>query len=384
MLRLVTRGRPDRSATVTPSRRLAKRVALLVLLALLATVGFSYAAALTQPGDAPWTVRSVEWVRDNGGASFVDAVENWWFTRSAPPNVAPQAADVPTLQAAGPHRFLPQQTAPPTVTIPRGIAPVRGEGRWVAGRLDSHGVPAIYTTFVQPDATHASVVAALAWIRSSDTVGHLVAGTTQPGGADWPGHAQVPRVDVPSLVATFNAGWRFQDLLGGFYQSGRYSRPLQNGAGSIVIDSLGRLTVGQWGRDVSMSPQVTAVRQNLHLIVDGGAPAPGIADASGPWGVPRNQLQFTWRSGLGVDAHGNLIYAAGDHMSLRMLTSALVAAKATRAVELDMHASMVFFARWIPGGPLGALPQKLLSSMPSNAYRYLQPDQRDFFYVTLR
>ncbi len=71
-------------------------------------------------------------------------------------------------------------------------------------------------------------------------------------------------------------------------------------------------------------------------------------------------------------------------MSLRMLTSALVAAKATRAVELDMHASMVFFARWIPGGPLGALPQKLLSSMPSNAYRYLQPDQRDFFYVTLR
>ncbi|MGN6751279.1 MAG: hypothetical protein ACTHJJ_01850, partial [Intrasporangium sp.] len=125
------------------------------------------------------------------------------------------------------------------------------------------------------------------------------------------------------------------------------------------------------------------VRQNLHLIVQGGAAAPGIADASGPWGVPGNQRQFTWRSGLGVDAQGNLIYVAGDHMTLRVLTNALVAAKAVSAVELDMHAGMVFFARWVPDAT-SAVPQKLLPAMPSRADRFLRPDQRDFFYITLR
>jgi hypothetical protein len=86
---------------------------------------------------------------------------------------------------------------------------------------------------------------------------------------------------------------------------------------------------------------------------------------------------------VGVDANGNLIYVAGDHMTLRVLTNALVAAKAVRAVELDMHAGMVFFARWVPGAAGGVVPQKLLPTMPSAADRFLRPDQRDFFYITL-
>ncbi|GAA2741810.1 phosphodiester glycosidase family protein [Terrabacter aerolatus] len=366
----------------------------MVVAVLVVAVGVSYGQALLAPGDAPLTVRTVEWVRDNGGAGVVDAVENWWFTRNPPPNAAPDPSALPDLpppqagtRAAGTsHPGRPGTTSgPPTVTIPSGITPVAREGVWVPGRLDRQGLPAMFTTFVQPDPTHASVVAAVAWIRASDTVGHLVAGTTQPGGDGWPDGARVAPGDVSSLVATFNSGWRFKDLLGGFYENGRYSHSLQTGAGSVVIDRTGRVTVGQWGRDVTMSPSVVAVRQNLHLIVDAGAAEPGIADASGPWGVSKNQRQFTWRSGLGIDAHGNLIYVAGDGMTLKMLTAALVAAKATRAVELDMHTNMVFFARWAPTAANGPVsPAKLLPTMPSRADRYIAPDQRDFFYVTLR
>jgi hypothetical protein len=245
-------------------------------------------------------------------------------------------------------------------------------------------VPTLYTTFVQPDPAHASVVAGIAWIRASDTVTHLVAGTTQPGGPSWPGDARVAPKDVPRLVATFNSGWRFQDLLGGFYENGRYSHPLEQGAGSIVIDRAGRVAIGAWGSDVTMSPDVVAVRQNLHLIVIGGAAAPGISNATGPWGVAANQKQFTWRSGLGVDAQGTLIYVAGERMTLRVLTNALVAAKAVRAVELDMHTNMVFFARWVQSKGGAVAPQKLLPGMPSAADRFLRADQRDFFYITLR
>lgn len=390
----VLNGRAARRNVPVTRRRLVVRRVLAVLVAVLVVVaGASYGQALLAPGDAPWTVRTVEWVRDNGGAGVVDAVENWWFTRNPPPNVAPDASALPDLsapQSGSPavgsnHPSSPGTSRPPTVTIPSGITPVAREGVWVPGRLDRQGLPAMYTTFVQPDPGHASVVAAVAWIRSSDTVGHLVAGTTQPGGDGWPNGARVAPGDVSSLVATFNSGWRFKDLLGGFYENGRYSHPLQEGAGSVVIDRSGRVTVGQWGRDMTMSPSVVAVRQNLHLIVDGGAAAPGIADASGPWGVSKNQRQFTWRSGLGIDAHGNLLYVAGDGMTLKMLTAALVSAKAVRAVELDMHTNMVFFARWMPIGRQGPVsPAKLLPAMPSRAERYLTPDQRDFFYVTLR
>ncbi|MEW1955582.1 hypothetical protein [Terrabacter sp. NPDC080008] len=397
MHRLVRRshreGRPG-----SPRRRLVRRSAVVAALLALAVVGTSYVRALTTPGDASWTVKSVEWIRDNGGAGIVDAVENWWF-RNPPADAPPSASDLPNLTAPSPRPGATQtgpglgasspappapSTAPEAVTIPTGTRPIPGEGRWVAGRVDARGVPSMYTTFLQPDPAHASIVAGVAWIRAADTVAHLVAGTTQPGGPPWPGNARVTPGDVPRLVATFNSGWRFKDLLGGFYEDGRFSRPLQPGAGSVVIDRTGRAAIGAWGRDVSMSPSVLAVRQNLHLVVDGGAAAPGIADASGPWGVAANQRQYTWRSGLGVDAQGNLVYVAGNHMTLEVLVDALVDAHAVRAVELDMHPGMVAFSRWLPTPGGGMTAQNLLPTMPDATNRYLSPDQRDFFYITLR
>lgn len=395
---LVRRGNRHRGRPVSRRRRRVTRGATGVALLAVAVVGTSYVRALTTPGDASWSVKTVEWIRDNGGAGTVDAIENWWF-RNPPADSPPAASELPSLTApsqgsvatpSGPRTGSsstarpPEVAGPAPVTIPAGTRAIPGEGGWVAGRVDAQGVPSMYTTFVQPDPAKASIVAGIAWIRASDTVTHLVAGTTQPGGPPWPGNARVAPGDVPRLVATFNSGWRFKDLLGGFYEDGRYSRPLQQGAGSVVIDRVGRATIGAWGRDVAMSPDVLAVRQNLRLVVVGGAPAPGIADASGPWGVAGNQRQYTWRSGLGVDAQGNLIYVAGNHMTLKVLVDALVDAHAVRAVELDMHPGMVAFSRWLPG-PTGAVAaQSLLPTMPDAANRYLSPDQRDFFYVTLR
>jgi hypothetical protein len=195
----------------------------------------------------------------------------------------------------------------------------------------------------------------------------------------------VPRADVSALVATFNSGWKMKDIEGGFYLDGRTGKPLVNGAASVVIDDQGHVTIGQWGRDVTLTPHVTAVRQNLALIVDGGRPVDGLSvNASGRWGSTHNQLQYTWRSGIGTDATGDLIYVAGEGMTLSTLTAAMVDAGITRGMQLDIHRSMVSFASWSPG-PNGAsvVPAHLLPTMPGSPDRYLQPDQRDFFYLTL-
>jgi hypothetical protein len=178
-----------------------------------------------------------------------------------------------------------------------------------------------------------------------------------------------------------------RDSRGGFYADGTTAVPLQDGAASLVVDTSGRVTIGQWGRDVAMGPQVAAVRQNLDLIIDEGRPASGLPDnADGAWGSPKNQFQYTWRSGLGTDRNGNLVYVAGDQLSLAELADAMVAAGVQRGMELDIHPKTVTFTTFAPaaGQPFGLAATKLLPAMVQPATRYLVPDHRDFVAVTVR
>jgi hypothetical protein len=363
-------------------RRRVLVVAALVLVAVLIAPAVSYARALTAPGSAPWGMRTVDWIRSNHGGAIVNAVENWYYTRHQPAAGPPDPASLP--QQTGPSTAPARGPAPPALPLPAGVAALPGESRWAPGRLAADGRPLIYTSFLRPDPRHLSVVVGVAWLRAGTTVGHLVAGTAQPGGSDWPGDAAVPSGDVPELVATFNSGFKLADISGGFYLGGRTAKPLRNGQASLVIDNRGQVTVGQWGRDVSMNASVVAVRQNLALVVDGGRPVDGLAgNAHGRWGTARNQLQYTWRSGVGLDARGDLVYVAGNSLNLTMLATAMADAGIVRGMQLDIHSGMASFASWRPGSG-GSVAHKLLPGMSRSADRYLVADQRDFFYFTVR
>ena len=212
----------------------------------------------------------------------------------------------------------------------------------------------------------------------------MVAGTTQPGGNGRAGNAQVPPAAVPNLVAVFNSGFKLNDITGGYYSHGRTAKALRTGQASLVVNDRGAITIGQWGRDITMNPHIASVRQNLALVVDHGRAADGLTvNADQRWGSAANQLQYTWRSGIGTDAAGNLIYVAGDKLTLATLAGALVDAGAVTGMQLDIHPGMAFYASWSPTGAQGAQPRKLLPTMPGAAHRYLAPDQRDFFYLTL-
>ena len=356
-----------------------------VLALILVGPGVSYVQALTYPGSATWQMRSVEWLRDHGGSPLVDRVENWYYTTDRPSGSTPDRAALPVTLAQG-FSAGRRPGALPAPPPPLGLPPVLpGEGVWVPGRPDSSGAPAIYTSFFRPDPRYPSVVAGAAWIRTSRTQAHLVAGTREPGGQGWPGGARVAPSDVPTLIATFNSGWKMSDAHGGFYLAGRATGRLLPGQASLVIDSSGAATVGQWARDVTMNPHVVAVRQNLALIVDNRQPVPGLTTNSGHrWGSFESQSQYTWRSGVGVDAGGNLIYVSGENLTLQSLAAALADAGVVRAMELDIHSALVSFASWSPS-PAGRIePTKLLPGMDRPASRYLTADQRDFFYLTVK
>ncbi len=359
-------------------RRRIKRT-LLVFAVLLVYPTVTYVQALTDPGAATFTARTADWAREIGAGPVVNALENWWYTRHPPADNPPGADALPK-----PVPPTTGDTANAPAPLPVSPDALPGEGVWAPEARMSGGQAADYTAFARPDRAHTSVVAGMVafdqnWVRTS-----LIAGTREPGGPEWPEHARVPDSLRAILLATFNSGFKFRDTDGGFFADGRYGKPLKDGMASLVIDRSGVATVGVWGRDVRPGPQVAAVRQNLELIVDGGVPVPGLAgNSAGQWGSAGNQFQFTWRSGIGTDAHGRLIYVAGSQLTLTALAGAMASAGVVRGMELDIHSGRVDCTLFRPGIE-GAPPNTLLPSMLSPPDRYLTADQRDFFAVTLR
>lgn len=357
------------------------------LLVLLAMTGVSYGRALTFPGQASFAVRTVEWVRDHGGSPVVDAVETWYYQRQAPPAVgAPQdviaaPAPVPPRPGHGPARQASVRAPafrPPAVTLLPGVAPVAGEGVWRPATTQG----GLLQTWVRPDAAHLPVVAAAVLVPRGSAVLHLSAGTREPvtGLAT---SAQVPRSARAALLATFNSGFKMQDSRGGWQLGTDTAVPLRAGRASLVVTRDGGWRIGAWGRDVGPAADVAAVRQNLDLVVAGGHAVPGLSsNAHGRWGTAHTQFQYTWRSGVGVDRAGDLVYVAGRSLTLWTLGQAMARLGVVEGMQLDVHTDMVSFNLAQHGTGGRPLTHRLLASMSSSGSRYLSPDQRDFFYLT--
>jgi hypothetical protein len=282
----------------------------------------------------------------------------------------------PTALAVGPDS--------PTPLAPLGSTLDAHEGRWTGGAPGKDGTPNLYATYLHPDPDDPRVLAAVARFDQRRVSARLIAGTKEPDRQQWPEGGQVPPALRASLVATFNSGFKVAGSRGGYYTPDRVVRPLQDGVASLVIDDTGHVSIGEWGRDAHLDPHIASVRQNLALIVDNGKPVAGLdRNDDYRWGSAKNQLQYTWRSAVGVDDAGHIYYVAGDQLNLSTLARALAATGSTRGMELDIHPQMVhlFYYQQAADGPQ---PTKLLETMRGPANRYLSPDQRDFFAILQR
>jgi hypothetical protein len=232
---------------------------------------------------------------------------------------------------------------------------------------------------------HTSLLAGLAHFDMSRLAATLHAGTDVPGGGSWTHGAQIALGAYPNVVAAFNSAFRLDNSHGGYYAEHRTVKPLAPGRASLVTYADGHVDVGVWGRDDNMSSDVTAVRQNLDLIVDRSALVPGLANAdSGLWGGTVGNRIYVWRSGIGVDAKGNLIYVAGPGLNDETLAELLRRAGSVRAMELDINTWWISFTIFRPAAAGGLQPTNLLSTMVRSPDRYLQQGTRDFVEIDAR
>jgi hypothetical protein len=201
------------------------------------------------------------------------------------------------------------------------------------------------------------------------------------GGAPWisPGNRS-------GLLATFNGGFRLNASGGGFYLNGAASGSLVQGAASMVYYRNGTITVGQWGRDARMTPDVVGVRQNLKLIVDHGrVPATVDQNVQSSWGATLGGSYDVWRSGVGVTADGRVIYVYGPALSVRQLAVLLQRAGAVEAMQLDINPYWTTFEYYQPHGhPADPAPVALLPTQQTTPYRYYSVYSRDFTAVYSR
>jgi hypothetical protein len=201
------------------------------------------------------------------------------------------------------------------------------------------------------------------------------------------------------MVAAFNGGFQMKSAHGGYFTEGHLVDPLVPGAASIVIYSDGSIDVGAWGLDVSMTPNVVSVRQNLVPLVNAGQPTPQAASPNWQaWGstcgarscaasVPGIENQ--WRSGLGVTANGGLVYVTGPALDPLQLAQLLVRAGVVRAMQLDINPSWTVLATYDPSTPAGlAAPNngsKLLAAMVQGPWTFFEPQwARDFVTMSGR
>lgn len=242
--------------------------------------------------------------------------------------------------------------------------------------------PALWVTYLRPDALHTGLLAGVAHLDMSHLTATLHAGTDVPGGGPWVHGAQIDPADYPYVVAAFNSAFRLDNSGGGYYAEGRTVQPLVADRASFVTYANGRVDVGLWGRDDVMQAGVTAVRQNLGLIVDGGRLVPGLADSSSSqWGGTVGNKIYVWRSGVGIDAHHNLVYAAGPGLNVETLAEILRRAGCVRAMELDINTWWTSFTDYTPDAHGVLAPSNLLPSMIRSSSRYLTSGTRDFIEV---
>ncbi len=283
------------------------------------------------------------------------------------------AAMRPDLRLGVAARRRRAQLAPQRV----GVAPASSCSPWRAASYKvAHRYPVLATTCRTPSGFPGYV----GWVDATQTRLALYPGLSDPGFASPRGSGDVPSSERWRLLATFNGGFKSSAAAGGFVVNGHIDEPLSNGLGTLVEYRDGRLAILDWFGGTNPRTLVLA-RQNLPPLVWAGRPGATVGDWPS-WGATLGGGSTVWRTAVGVTAGGDLLFAAADGQTPASLAALMITVGAVRAIELDINPEWPSFIGYLRRG--GRDPVAVVPNPQQSSYRYLTPDQRDFFAVYTR
>ncbi|HEY6961653.1 MAG TPA: phosphodiester glycosidase family protein [Gaiellaceae bacterium] len=373
------RQAPRRGRWLRPRRLIA-----LALLVVVVPPAYSYTSAMLKPSSLPLWPRTVEWIRQNHGNWLVDTAEHyyygWW---KKPKPGGPQLTRLPVVGLAAlskPHVRHVVVMRPPHIR-PVFAHPLRGEAVWErTGPLVAGRPPVLVTTF-RTELAYPRIVAYVMWVDHTRTSLAWYPGRYEPPAAPIRGPMEIPTAQRWRLLATFNGGFIYRDGSNGSSIGGRLYEPLRRGLATMIAYRDGRVDIRSWTGGPVAGGAIAWARQSLPLIVDHGRLNPALND-SNQWGYTLGNAVRVWRTGAGIDRHGNLIYAAADEQTVTTLAEILRRAGAVRAMQLDINPewpTLIAYAH-----RHGLDPMKIVPNYQQPETRYLVPDDRDFFAVYRR
>jgi len=225
------------------------------------------------------------------------------------------------------------------------------------------------------------VTAYAAWIRTSRSdlalyPGYKGPGTTSPTVSRGP--MMVPPSSTSMLLAAFNSGFYESDGAAGFYTHHTLYFPMVKGLATVVRYTNGRVDVIDWTGGPRPPAAIEMARQNLPLLVNANRPTALSADNS-KWGLTLHGVPDVWRTALGVDSKGNLMYVAAPAQTAASLAAILVRLHVVRAMELDINPEWPIFVTYAARGAQG--PSLFVPNPNQIPNRFLYSSTKDFFAV---
>jgi hypothetical protein len=393
MERLAARKEERREAAVRRRRRRRRLAVLLGVVVLLSPAVYSYSATMLQPSSLPLGVRSVEWLRAHHGNWLVDEVESVYYGWKAPKKGGPQLKTLPAVgvapaATASTHhrRHARARVGVASAYVPPRIKSVfahrlPGEGQWERTGPLVNGGPAVLVTTFRTELDYPRIVAYVAWFDHTRTSLAFYPGRYEPPSAPVRGPMSVPHDQRWRLLATFNGGFTYIDGHNGSSINGRTYEPLKDGLATLIGYRDGRVAIKTWTGGPNAGPQVVFARQSLPPIIQNGRLNPALNDSS-QWGATLGNAVRVWRTGVGIDRHGNLIYAAANDQTVITLAQILQRAGAVQAMQFDINPEWPSMITYTHKG--GLTPMKIVPNVMQPSTRYLVPDDRDFFAVYRR
>lgn len=285
-----------------------------------------------------------------------------------------------------------------TTDLPRGVSsldlsplPVNPSFTALSGEGVWHDIPlgifpnreVMAYTFIRPDSSRNFAIVSIVKMDTFALTLGSVAGTVEPGGKVGKyGSGKVPKAIAQSgnLVAAFDGGFQYKDGAYGMIVGSTTYLPLKNDLGTAVGYKDGSIKIFNYTGQEDISG-ATFVRQNGPMLIENGAVTVTNIDSRKVWGRVVGTDTYTWRSGIGITAKGELLFAAGNNLSPLTLADALRVAGAVNAIQLDINPHWVRFNIFNSTGSGNYDSAPLNKDMQDGSKEYLNGYQKDFFYM---
>jgi hypothetical protein len=299
-------------------------------------------------------------------------------------SVGPGQASAASLPGARSAKATLTAPWPPPVK-PIFPDPLPGEGVWRPTGPPVDGGPPVLVTVFRSELDYPRLVAYVAWFDHTRTAIGYYPGRYEPPTAAVRGPMMVPDDQRWRLLATFNGGFTHVDGNNGSTDNGRVNEPLVDGNATLIGYRNGDVNIVDWEGGANAGSDVAWARQSLAPIVWNGKLNPELnSDPNSPqWGYTLGGVTRVWRTGVGIDRRGNIIFVVADDQTVITLAQILQHVGAVRAMEFDINPEWHTLITYTHDR--GQLVPKMVEPQPEQSpERYLVPDDRDFFAVYKR